>query len=314
MAIYLTPDSVRNMNGVTVKTKLLSKDNPNKLQMPAVRSKPLGGITVHNTDRVNVNPATTNSEQYARAQRNGALGQVRVQYYVCDTEAWQTLEENSENWSCADGRGDGNTTTIAIECIMDGTNNEYNIKARDNCARLVAQLLYENNLPITKVFTHTHWLNVRDGKTGTTEYLNTLKHPYKWCPYYILSLGWSQFMTLVEQYLTLLRMTKGTTAGISAVVNNAQSAIQAQSKTQPTTVAPTKTYKVQVGSFSIKAYATLYQTKAIKAGFTGAYVTEATVGGRTVYRVQIGAFKLFDNAEAYKKKAIEKGFTNAYII
>ena len=310
MAIYLTPDSVRNMNGVTVKTKLLSKDNPNKLQMPAVRSKPLGGITVHNTDRVNVNPATTNSEQYARAQRNGALGQVRVQYYVCDTEAWQTLEENSENWSCADGRGDGNTTTIAIECIMDGTNNEYNIKARDNCARLVAQLLYENNLPITKVFTHTHWLNVRDGKTGTTDYLNTLKHPYKWCPYYILSLGWVEFMALVEKYLLILKAGKG----VSVVVNNINDTVNSTSNTTQTEAKTNKTYKVQIGSFSIKAYADLYRTKAVRAGFTGAYITETTVGGKKVYRVQIGAFKQITNAEAYKKQAINKGFTNAYII
>lgn len=310
MAIYLTPDSVKVMNGVTVKTKLLSKDNPNKLALPAMRSKPLGGITVHNTDRIKVSPATTNSEQYARAQRNGGFGDVRVQFYCCDTEAWQTLEYDRENWSCADGRGNGNTTTIAIECIMDSTNNAYNIKARDNCARLVAQLLYDNNLPITKVFTHTHWLNVRDGKTGTVDYLNTLKHPYKWCPYYILSLGWAEFMKLVEQYLTLLKSSDGITAGMAGVISNIQSTVkptQTETKTD-------KVYRVQIGSFSIRAYAELYQTKAIKAGFTGAFITEATVGNKKVFRVQTGAFRQLSNAEVYRKKAIDKGFTNAYII
>lgn len=310
MATYLMPDSIRNMNGVTVKTKLISKYNPYGITLPAMRSKPLGGITVHNTDRVKVNAATTNSEQYTRAEINGNLGQVRVQYFVCDKEAWQGLEDTRENWSCADGRGNGNTTTIAIECIMDGTNNAYNIKARDNCARLVAQLLYDNNLPITKVFTHTHWLNVRDGKTGTVDYLNTLKHPYKWCPYYILSLGWAEFMKLVEQYLTLLKSSDGITAGMAGVISNIQSTVkptQTETKTD-------KVYRVQIGSFSIRAYAELYQTKAIKAGFTGAFITEATVGNKKVFRVQTGAFRQLSNAEAYRKKAIDKGFTNAYII
>lgn len=302
MATYLTPDSIRNMNGVTVKTKLISKYNPYGITLPAMRSKPLGGITVHNTDKVKVNAATTNSEQYTRAEINGNLGQVRVQYFVCDKEAWQGLEDTRENWSCADGRGNGNTSTIAIECIMDSTDNAYNAKSRDNCARLVAQLLYDYNLPISKVFTHTYWLNVRDGKTGTTDYLNTLKHPYKWCPYYILSLGWSEFIQLVEKYLNQLKQTTSVTDS-----RKPANTTQTETKTE-------KIHRVQIGSFSNKVYADLYRTKAIKAGFANAYIVKAIVAGKTVYRVQVGAFKQYSNAEAYKKKAIEKGFVNAYIL
>lgn len=57
------------------------------------------------------------------------------------------------------------------------------------------------NLDINHLFTHTHWLNVRDGKSGTVDYLNTAKNPYKTCPLYILP-HWSAFKAKVQKYLT----------------------------------------------------------------------------------------------------------------
>lgn len=56
-------------------------------------------------------------------------------------------------------------------------------------------------LDINHLFTHTHWLNVRDGKSGTVDYLNTAKNPYKTCPLYILP-HWSAFKAKVQKYLT----------------------------------------------------------------------------------------------------------------
>ena len=65
---------------------------------------------------------------------------------------------------------------------------------------LAAALLNKYNLSIDHLYTNTHWLNVRDGKSGTVDYLNTAKNPYKTCPLYILS-HWSAFKAKVLSYM-----------------------------------------------------------------------------------------------------------------
>ena len=62
-------------------------------------------------------------------------------------------------------------------------------------------LLKKYNLDINHLYTHTHWLNVRDGKSGTVDYLNTAKNSYKNCPAYILP-HWAEFKKKVESYLS----------------------------------------------------------------------------------------------------------------
>ena len=61
-------------------------------------------------------------------------------------------------------------------------------------------MLKKYNLSIDHLYTHTHWLNVRDGKTGSVDYLNTAKNPYKMCPLYILP-HWSAFKAKVQSYM-----------------------------------------------------------------------------------------------------------------
>ena len=51
------------------------------------------------------------------------------------------------------------------------------------------------------MFTHTHWLNVKAGKTGDVDTLNTMKNSYKMCPLYILP-HWAAFKAKVQAYLT----------------------------------------------------------------------------------------------------------------
>ena len=114
---------------------------------------------------------------------------------------WQNLPHSLSGWHAADGSGNGNRRTIAIECIMSSAYNVTDKKSEDNCARLAAALLKKYNLDINHLFTHTHWLNVRDGKSGTVDYLNTAKNPYKTCPLYILP-HWSAFKAKVQKYLT----------------------------------------------------------------------------------------------------------------
>ena len=193
----LTADKIRTCNGVTVNEYILSEHNPIKILLPYKRYKQLIGVTIHNTnDLVHVED---DGEQYTRATINGNMGSVRVHYYVDDICAWQNLDESYMNWTCADGNGPGNTQTIAIESIMDGTNSEQDKKAFDNTARLAAYILYKNNLKSDQLFTHTYWLHIKDHHIGTVDELNVKPHPYKTCPYYIIP-KWDEFKKLVKQY------------------------------------------------------------------------------------------------------------------
>lgn len=153
----LSPDTYIKVNGVMVKSYLLTEHNPNRIDMPSKRVKPLAGVTIHNTGAIKVS-GTTMAEQYTRATRNGNMNSVRVHYYVDDKEAWQNLPLDWQGWHAADGNGDGNTATIAIECIGQSA------EAEDNTARLAAWLLKQNGMGVQQLYTHTYWLNVRDGR------------------------------------------------------------------------------------------------------------------------------------------------------
>ena len=200
MAI-LRPDTTTTLNGVKINEYLLTKHNPNRIDMPSVSMEgKVIGVTVHNTDWISVASGTTPAEQYTRATVNGNMKDVRVHYYVDNTCAWQNLPHSLSGWHAADGSGNGNRRTIAIECIMSSAYNVTDKKSEDNCARLAAALLKKYNLDINHLFTHTHWLNVRDGKSGTVDYLNTARNPYKMCPLYILP-HWSAFKSKVQSYM-----------------------------------------------------------------------------------------------------------------
>ena len=161
MAKYLNPsncvpDKEYVINGVTVKEYLIAKHNINNIDLPSKRVKPLKGITIHNTeDLANIEDDGRN---YTASTVNGNMRTVRVHYYVDDLCAWQNLDESMQNWSCADGSGDGNATTIAIECIMKSPYDAESLKAMDNCARLTAYLCKKYNLTVDDIYTsHYHW-------------------------------------------------------------------------------------------------------------------------------------------------------------
>lgn len=200
MAI-LKPDKTTTIGGVSVHEYLLTKHNPNKIDMPSVSMEgKIIGVTIHNTSWITTASGTTPAEQYTRATVNGNMNDVRVHYYVDNVCAWQNLPLTLSGWHAADGNGNGNRRTIAIECIMSSAYNSTDKKSEENAARLVAALLKKYNLSIDHLYTHTHWLNVRDGKTGSVDYLNTAKNPYKTCPLYILP-HWSVFKAKVQSYM-----------------------------------------------------------------------------------------------------------------
>ena len=200
MAI-LTPDKITTLGGVTVKEYLLTKHNPNHIDMPTAQlTGKVLGVTIHNTDRIKTAAGTTPAEQYARATVNGNMKTVRVHYYVDSTCAWQNLPLSLSGWHAADGSGNGNRRTIAIECIMNGSGDAADKRAEENAVRLAAALLKQYGLGINHLYTHTHWLNVRDGKRGTVDQLNTMYNRYKMCPAYILP-HWTAFKAKVQKYM-----------------------------------------------------------------------------------------------------------------
>ena len=197
----LRPDATTTLNGVKINEYLLTKHNPNHIDMPSVSmAGKIIGVTVHNTDWITVASGTTPAEQYTRATVNNNMNDVRVHYYVDNVCAWQNLPHSLSGWHAADGSGNGNRRTIAIECIMSSAYNSTDKKSEDNCAKLAAALLKQYGLDINHLYTHTHWLNVRDGRNGTIDQLNTMYNRYKMCPAYILP-HWAEFKKKVQSYL-----------------------------------------------------------------------------------------------------------------
>lgn len=248
MAI-LTPDKTTTLGGVTVKEYLLTKHNPNRIGMPTAQlTGKVLGVTIHNTDRIKTAAGTTPAEQYTRATVNGNMKTVRVHYYVDSTCAWQNLPLSLSGWHAADGSGNGNRRTIAIECIMNGSGDAADKRAEENAVRLAAALLKQHGLGINHLYTHTHWLNVRDGRNGTVDQLNTMHNSYKMCPAYILP-HWAAFKAKVQAYLN------GTSAA------------------KPSNGTSSQLYRVRKSANDMKsqlgAYASLENAKkACKAGYS----------------------------------------------
>lgn len=207
--MILTPDKIYTLNGVKISEYLLTNHNPNRIDLPSKRVKPLLKITIHNTD--DLDHVEDDPEQYTRATVNGNMNSVRPNYYVDDTGAWKILEDSWCNWTNADGSGPGNTQTISIECIMlaKGRNDLESEKSMDNCARLTAYLLDIYGLKEGDVVTHTYWLHVMSGNTSlkdtkNVDYWCTKPHPYKTCPLYIIP-RWKEFKALVSKYYRQLK-------------------------------------------------------------------------------------------------------------
>ncbi len=190
---FLVPDKVYEINGVTVKDYFLTEHNRYGIALPGKRTKQLLGVTIHNTEAIVQAKGTTMAEQYTRATLNGNMSDVHVHYYVDDVEAWHNLPDNWIGWHAADGAGDGNTATIAIEVIGKSS------KAEENAAKLAAGILKMQGLSADCLYTHSHWMNKKIGRKGSREYLNTLHNPRKNCPIYILP-HWEKFEKNVAQY------------------------------------------------------------------------------------------------------------------
>lgn len=255
----LSPNSVYEINGVTVNEKIIPDGTVWQNASKAVKAgfkkgslyksqSRLSGtgkasyVTIHNTnDLVNVQD---DAEQYTRATYNENMGSARVHFYVDEKGAWQNLKAGTGqtandpkgqaevSWHAGDGSAadGGNMTSLSIEIIMGDSISSNNERAKDNGARIAAWLLYDNGLSIDKLVTHTYWVNKSAGKKfdDVDVQCTNLIANKKWCPTYIFGStnhnkaleNWRAFKHLVNTYLSNL---EGDTNNSASIVSPAVS-------------------------------------------------------------------------------------------
>ncbi|HDR3655086.1 TPA: N-acetylmuramoyl-L-alanine amidase [Bacillus cereus] len=130
-------------------------------------------ITVHNT----YNDATAENEVSYMIRNNN---QVSFHIAVDDKEAVQGIPLERNAWHCGDGGGNGNRKSIGVEICYSLSGGDQYYKAEGNAAIIVAQLMKQYNIPISKVRTHQSWSG-------------------KYCPHRMLAEGrWNSFIERVQ--------------------------------------------------------------------------------------------------------------------
>ncbi|MEI3508731.1 MAG: N-acetylmuramoyl-L-alanine amidase [Bacilli bacterium] len=133
-------------------------------------------IVVHNT----ANDASANNEISNMINNNN---EVSFHIAVDDKEAVQGIPLNRNAWHAGDGnKGKGNREGIAIEICYSKSGGDRFIKAEQNAAKLIAQLLKERNWGIDKVTKHQDYSK-------------------KYCPHRTLDMGWERFLNMIRSEL-----------------------------------------------------------------------------------------------------------------
>lgn len=104
-------------------------------------------IVVHNT----ANDATARNEIDYMTRNND---ETSFHYAVDDKEIVQGIEENRNSWNAGDGNGKGNREGIAIEICYSKSGGERFLKAEDNAASLIADILKRYGWGIDRVTKH----------------------------------------------------------------------------------------------------------------------------------------------------------------
>lgn len=283
MGNRLTADRVRTECGVKISEKLIpdsaraSKDVASWCKkgqpMKPCRNMTPRAVCIHNTeDLANV---SDDAEQYTRATwPNCNMGGVVVHYYVDELGAWQNLREEEQGWHAGDGAGPGNTQSVAIEIIMDGSTGANNVKAEDNGARLAAAILHRWGLGIQDLHSH---------------YFYSLTSPKKNCPLYIRP-HWSAFEAKVRGYLEALAGGASSESGDSSGSDTGGETSSGE-------------YRAQAGAFTTQSAAAEYGTKVAAAGFE---VTVEQVGSQ--YKLFCGGFADRGEANALVTQLKQAGF------
>lgn len=132
-------------------------------------------IVVHNT----ANDASAMSEISYMLNNNY---ETSYHFAVDDIRAVQGLPLNRNGWHASDGNGKGNRQGIGIEICYSLSGGERFIKAEQNTAYLIAQLLMERGWGIDRVKKHQDFCAKR-------------------CPHRTLDMGWQRFLNMVKGYM-----------------------------------------------------------------------------------------------------------------
>lgn len=134
-------------------------------------------LTIHQTDNWG---RGANAAAHANLQSRG-YGAASWHWTVDDKEAVQSYAEDVKCWHAGDGGGAGNTQSIAVEMCLNSDGNYQ--RTFDNGARLAAQILKRNGIPLSRMVQHNYW----SGKN---------------CPSQIRGRGeWARFRALVAKYM-----------------------------------------------------------------------------------------------------------------
>ena len=132
-------------------------------------------IVVHNT----ANDASANNEVSYMIRNNE---KVSFHFAVDDKEIVQGIPLNRNAYHAGDGSGKGNREGIAIEICYSKSGGDRFIKAEQNAAKFIAQLLKERGWGIDKVTKHQDYSG-------------------KYCPHRTLDMGWERFLNMIREEL-----------------------------------------------------------------------------------------------------------------
>lgn len=132
-------------------------------------------IVVHNT----ANDASANNEVSYMIRNNE---KVSFHFAVDDKEIVQGIPLNRNAYHAGDGSGKGNREGIAIEICYSKSGGDRFIKAEQNAAKFIAQLLKERGWGIDKVTKHQDYSG-------------------KYCPHRTLDMGWERFLNMIRAEL-----------------------------------------------------------------------------------------------------------------
>lgn len=155
-------------------------------------------ITIHATENRSRGAGAYSHSQMLKSGalkgRHNAIGYVAWHFTVDDHSTYQSLPTN-ERGEHADYDGPGNRTSIGIEMCENRGNDR--TRTIDRTARLVAWLMREHGIPLSRVVPHMHWRMIRHDDS------RDLGH--KKCPHFLLDQGrlgpkWQAFLSKVESY------------------------------------------------------------------------------------------------------------------
>lgn len=143
-------------------------------------------IVVHNT----ANDASANNEiSYMRSNNN----ETSFHFAVDDKEVVQGIPLNRNAWHAGDSHGKGNMEGIAIEICYSKSGGDRFIKAEQNAAKFIAQLLKERGWGIDKVTKHQDYSG-------------------KYCPHRTLDMGWERFLNMIRAELGQAQVNTSTSS------------------------------------------------------------------------------------------------------